>query len=59
MVPLCRISSAAPAGPSADTVTAFVEKYRSFIESYGWTPESFAGDYPDVIRVAATRARIW
>jgi hypothetical protein len=40
-------------------VKAFVEKYRSFIESYGWTPGSFAGDYPDVIPVAATGARIW
>jgi len=48
-----------PAGPSADTVTAFVEKYRSFIESYGWTPESLTGDYPDVIPVAATGVRIW
>ena len=48
-----------PGGPSADMVTGYVEKYRSFIESYGWTPESFAGDYPDVIRVTATRARIW
>ena len=48
-----------PAGPRADTVGAYVEKYRQLIESYGWTPKSFADDYPHVIRVTPTRARIW
>jgi PPOX class probable F420-dependent enzyme len=48
-----------PAGPRADAVPAYIEKYRQFIDSYGWTPESFAKDYPYVIRVSPTRARIW
>ncbi len=48
-----------PAGPRADAVPAYVEKYREFIDSYGWTPQSFSDDYPHVIRVSPTRARIW
>ena len=48
-----------PAGPTADAVPAYIEKYREFIDSYGWTPESFAKDYPYVIRVSPARARIW
>ena len=48
-----------PAGPRADAVPAYIEKYREFIDSYGWTPEGFAKDYPYVIRVSPTRARIW
>lgn len=48
-----------PAGPSADAVPEYVDKYRSFIDANGWTPESFARDYPHVIRVTPTRARIW
>ena len=40
-------------------VPAYVEKYQSLIDSYGWTPGSFAADYPHLIRVSATRARIW
>jgi PPOX class probable F420-dependent enzyme len=48
-----------PAGHRADAVPAYVEKYRGFIDSYGWTLESFADDYPHVIWVAPTRARVW
>ncbi len=48
-----------PDGLSADAVPAFVGKYQSFIDSFGWTPKSFAADYPHVIRVEPTRARIW
>lgn len=48
-----------PAGPRADAVPAYVEKYREFIDSLGWTPASFADDYPHVIRVIPTRARVW
>ncbi len=43
----------------ADNVPAYIDKYREFIDSYGWTPQSFADDYPHVIRVSPTRARIW
>jgi hypothetical protein len=48
-----------PAGPRADAVPAYVDKYREFIDSYGRAPESFADDYPHVIRVSPTRVRIW
>jgi PPOX class probable F420-dependent enzyme len=47
------------AGPRADAVPTYLEKYREFIDSFGWTPESFADDYPHVLRVTPTRARIW
>jgi PPOX class probable F420-dependent enzyme len=48
-----------PAGPKADTVPAYISKYQGFIDTFGWTAESFAADYPHVIRVSLTRARIW
>ena len=48
-----------PAGPRADAVPAYVEKYQEFIDAYGWTPQGFAADYPHLIRVVPTRARIW
>jgi PPOX class probable F420-dependent enzyme len=48
-----------PDGAKADAVPAYVTKYAERIESHGWTLGSFAADYPHVIRVAPTRARIW
>jgi PPOX class probable F420-dependent enzyme len=48
-----------PDGPRADAVPAYISKYREFIDSYGWTPQSFARDYPHLIRVSPARARIW
>jgi len=48
-----------PDGPKADAVPAYISKYREFIDSYGWTPQGFARDYPHLIRVSPTRARIW
>jgi PPOX class probable F420-dependent enzyme len=47
------------AGPRADGVPAYIDKYREFIDSYGWTAQGFAADYPHLIRVVPTRARIW
>lgn len=35
----------------------YLAKYRALIEEYGWTPESFARDYPLRIRVRPTRLR--
>ncbi len=46
-------------GPPADAVPNFVAKYRELIDSYGWTTASVVRDYPHVIRVTPTRARIW
>ncbi|MGN6795332.1 MAG: TIGR03667 family PPOX class F420-dependent oxidoreductase [Streptosporangiaceae bacterium] len=48
-----------PQGPPADAVADYVAKYGQRIDSYGWTPAGFARDYPHVIRVTPTRARIW
>jgi PPOX class probable F420-dependent enzyme len=48
-----------PDGLRADAVPDYVDKYREFIDAYGWTPQSFSSDYPHVIRVTPTRARIW
>ena len=48
-----------PGGPPADAVPAYLGKYREFIDSYGWTPQGFARDYPHLIRVSPTRARVW
>jgi PPOX class probable F420-dependent enzyme len=52
-------ASVDPDAPLADAVPDFVAKYLPLVESYGWTPDSFAGDYPHAIRVTPTRARIW
>jgi PPOX class probable F420-dependent enzyme len=48
-----------PAGRRASEVPGYVEKYRALIARNGWTPDSFSDQYPDVIRVTVTRARIW
>jgi hypothetical protein len=45
--------------PPADGVPEYIEKYQALIDSYGWTPSSFAADYSIAVRVAPTRARIW
>jgi len=47
------------AAPSSTDVPAYAAKYRSKIAGHGWTPESFATDYPIPIRIAPTRARSW
>lgn len=46
-------------GPPVPSVAGFVAKYGTLIESYGWTLEGTARDYPHVIRVTPTRVRIW
>lgn len=46
-------------GPPAHTVDGFMAKYRERIEAYGWTLEQLEKDYPHVIKVTPTRARIW
>jgi PPOX class probable F420-dependent enzyme len=48
-----------PDGPPPQEVADLVAKYSQRIESYGWSLDSFAQDYPHVIRVTPTRARIW
>jgi PPOX class probable F420-dependent enzyme len=46
-------------GRRADEHPEYLAKYGGFIESYGWTPSSFAADYPHLIRVTPTRVRAW
>jgi PPOX class probable F420-dependent enzyme len=45
--------------PPAAAVADFAAKYGERIKSYGWTLDALARDYPHVIRVVPTRARIW
>jgi PPOX class probable F420-dependent enzyme len=47
------------AAPPADRVPAYVEKYRDHIAGLGWTPESFASDYSEAVRIRPTRLRAW
>jgi PPOX class probable F420-dependent enzyme len=42
--------------PASDDLE-YIAKYRPLIDSYGWTPESFARDYPLRIHVRPTRLR--
>lgn len=48
-----------PDYPSADHVSAYVEKYRDYMARNGWTPEVFAARYSTPIRVSPTRSRAW
>ncbi|MCJ7725155.1 MAG: TIGR03667 family PPOX class F420-dependent oxidoreductase [Acidimicrobiia bacterium] len=43
----------------SNQVEAYQEKYAGFIAGHGWTPESFATDYPIAIRIMPTRSRAW
>jgi len=48
-----------PTAPPSNRVDAYQEKYAGFIARNGWTPDSFAADYPVAIRIAPTRSRAW
>jgi PPOX class probable F420-dependent enzyme len=48
-----------PDAPPSDAVAAYQEKYAGSIAGNGWTPESFAADYPVAIRITPRRARAW
>jgi PPOX class probable F420-dependent enzyme len=39
------------------TAPSYVAKYLPLITDYGWTPESFARDYPQRIVITPTRLR--
>ena len=43
--------------PPADTIGVYIDKYRSLIDGYGWTPESFAADYSVPFRLQIERFR--
>ncbi|MEN8233696.1 MAG: TIGR03667 family PPOX class F420-dependent oxidoreductase [Actinomycetota bacterium] len=48
-----------PSMPSASDNPAYLEKYRSVMDDYGWTPEWFAGRYSVPVRITPTRFRYW
>ena len=45
--------------PSAAETPAYLAKYQERLDTYGWSPEKFATDYPVAIRVTPTRLRAW
>lgn len=45
--------------PASTEVAAYQGKYAAMIVRHGWTPQSFAADYPIPIRITPTRARAW
>ena len=53
------VAEIAPDLPPADREPAYVEKYRTHIESLGYTPESMAGAYSEPIRIRPTAVREW
>lgn len=48
-----------PDAPPSSEVPAYQAKYAGMIARNGWTPASFAADYPVAIRITPTRARAW
>jgi PPOX class probable F420-dependent enzyme len=48
-----------PEAPPANEMAAYQDKYAAWMARNGWTPESFAGDYPVAVRVRPTRVRSW
>jgi PPOX class probable F420-dependent enzyme len=47
------------AGPPSTALPAYQAKYLALITEYGWTPESFARDYPQRIVVTPVRLRAY
>ncbi len=48
-----------PAAPPSNKVDGYQAKYAGPIARNGWTPESFASDYPLAIRIRPVRSRVW
>ena len=48
-----------PEAPLSSAVAAYQERYAEWIARNGWTPESFAHDYPIAVRIRPTRVRAW
>jgi PPOX class probable F420-dependent enzyme len=54
---VCLGTMAVSDDPPADGVPAFVEKYAQRIAEHGWTPASFAREYPVALRMTIARIR--
>jgi PPOX class probable F420-dependent enzyme len=45
--------------PPADQLPEYLDRYRGYMNAYGWTPEWFAGRYSVAIRVKVDNVRQW
>lgn len=45
--------------PPATEVPEYLDRYRGYINAYGWTPESIATKYSVAIRVKVDNVRAW
>ncbi len=45
--------------PAADQVAEYLDRYRGYMNAYGWTPEWFANRYSVAIRVSVDNVRAW
>jgi len=45
--------------PPADRKPDYLDRYRGYMNAYGWTPEWFAGRYSVAIRVKVDNVREW
>ena len=45
--------------PPANEVADYVDRYRGYMNAYGWTPEWFAGRYSVAIRIKIDNVRAW
>ena len=43
--------------PPADQVPEYLDRYRGYMNAYGWTPEWFAGRYGVAIRMTIDKVR--
>jgi len=43
--------------PPAYKVPSYIRKYKGLVKSYGWTPESFSGQYHIALRIRPTKIR--
>jgi PPOX class probable F420-dependent enzyme len=46
-------------GPPSTELPGYIDKYRTQIEGNGWTPESFANDYSQPVRIWPEKVRAW
>jgi PPOX class probable F420-dependent enzyme len=45
--------------PPATEVPEYLDRYRGYINAYGWTPEWFANKYPVAIKMHIDNVRAW
>ncbi len=48
-----------PDQPPADGVPEYLDRYRGYMNAYGWTPEWFAGRYSVAIKLRIDNVRAW